>query len=49
VKSDIPADKFGVAQARVDQFLDALRRETERLPPDADSALTYQPDAEQSE
>jgi hypothetical protein len=47
VKSDIPADQLGAALARVDQFLDALRRETGRLPPDADSALTYQPDAEQ--
>jgi hypothetical protein len=48
VKSDIPADQLGAARARVDQFLDALRRETERLPPDADSALTFRPDAEQS-
>jgi hypothetical protein len=28
----------------VDPLLEALRRETERLPPDADSALTYHPD-----
>ncbi len=49
VKSDIPADQLGAAQARVDQFLDALRRETERLPADADSALTFRPDAEQPE
>jgi hypothetical protein len=49
VKSDIPADQLEPAQARVDQFLEALRHETVRLPPNADSALTYQPDAEQSE
>jgi hypothetical protein len=37
------------AQAREDQLLSALRRETARLGPDADSALVYQPDAEQAE
>jgi hypothetical protein len=44
VKSDIPADQLERAQARVDQLLDSLRRETERLPPDADSALAFSPD-----
>jgi hypothetical protein len=47
MKSDIPADQLERAQARVDLFLDALRRETERLPPDADSALILSPDEEQ--
>ena len=44
VKTDIPADQLERAQARVDQFLEALRRETARLAPTADSALTYSPD-----
>jgi hypothetical protein len=37
------------AQARANQLLDALRLETARLPPDADSALTFRPDPEQLE
>ena len=37
------------AQARVDQLLDALHLHTARLPPDADSALTFRPDPEQLE
>jgi hypothetical protein len=44
VKSDIPADQLERAQARVNQLLEALRRETERLAPVAESALTYQAD-----
>jgi hypothetical protein len=44
MQSDIPADHLERAQARVDQFLEALRRETERLPSDADSALIFNPD-----
>jgi hypothetical protein len=44
VKSDIPADEIERAQTRVDQLLDALRRETQRLAPDADSALTFNAD-----
>jgi formate dehydrogenase assembly factor FdhD len=47
VKSDIPADQLEPAQARVDQLLEALRRETQRLAPDAESALTFH--ADQSE
>lgn len=47
MKSDIPPDQLERAQARVDPFLDALRRATERLPPDADSALIFRPDEEQ--
>jgi hypothetical protein len=49
VKSDIPAHQLDRAQTRVAQLLEALRRETQRLPPDADSALTFRPDAEQPE
>jgi hypothetical protein len=41
--SDIPADQLERAQARVRELLDALRRETQRLPSDADSALSFQP------
>jgi hypothetical protein len=41
VKTDIPADQLERAQARVEQLLDALRRETERLTPDVESALTF--------
>jgi len=44
LRSEIPSDELDRAQARVDQLLEALRRETERLGPDADSALTFQPD-----
>jgi len=44
VKSDIPADERHRAQARVDQFLDALRRETERLAPDSEMALAFSSD-----
>jgi hypothetical protein len=44
VKHDIPADELERAQARVDPLLEALRRETARLGPDADSALTFHPD-----
>jgi hypothetical protein len=44
MKTDIPADQMEGARARVDQLLEALRRETERLGPDADSALTFRPD-----
>ncbi|MGA2882425.1 MAG: hypothetical protein ABSG13_26015 [Bryobacteraceae bacterium] len=49
MKSDIPADQLERAQARVDQLLEALRRKTERLSPDADSALTFRPDEAQPE
>jgi hypothetical protein len=49
LEPDIPADQLSRAQARVGQLLDALRRETERLAPDADSALTFRPDPEQAE
>jgi hypothetical protein len=44
MKPEIPADQLEPAQARVNQLLDALRRETERLPPNADSALTFNAD-----
>jgi hypothetical protein len=44
MKPDIPADQLEPAQARVNQFLDALRQETEHLPPSADSALMFHAD-----
>ena len=44
MKSDIPADQLEPAQARVDQLLEALRRETQRLALDAESALTFHAD-----
>jgi hypothetical protein len=47
VKPDIPADELERAQARVEQLLDTLRSQTERLPCDSDSALTYRPDVDQ--
>jgi len=46
VKSEIPEIPIAAlerAQARVDELLDALRSQTARLAPDADSALTYEP------
>jgi hypothetical protein len=49
VKSEIPVADLERAQARVDQLLDALRRETARLGPEVDSALVFRPDAEQAE
>ena len=39
-----PALLFERAQARVDPLLEALRRETARLGPEADSVLTFHPD-----
>jgi hypothetical protein len=47
VKSDIPADQLERVQSRVNQLLDALRKNTERLASDSDSALTYRPDADE--
>ena len=44
MQSNIPPDQLERAQARVDQFLEALRLETGRLSPDADSALVFHPD-----
>ena len=44
MNSEIPADQLERARARVDQLLEDLRRETERLGSDADSALTFHPD-----
>ncbi len=44
MKSDIPSDELERANARVDQLLEALRRETARLASTADSALAYSPD-----
>ena len=41
---DIPDNQLERAQTRVNQLLDPLRRETGRLAPDADSALTFHPD-----
>jgi hypothetical protein len=41
---EIPADQLERARARVDQLLEILRRGTERLGSDADSALTYHPE-----
>jgi hypothetical protein len=43
VKSEIPPDHSNRAQARVDELLDALRRETARLGPEVDSALVFEP------
>ncbi len=39
----MPADELERARARVDQLLEVLRRGTERLGSDADSALTFDP------
>ena len=44
MNSEIPADQLERARARVDQLLEVLRRVTEQLGSDADSALTYHPD-----
>ena len=44
MNSEIPVDQLERARARVDQLLEVLRRGTERLGPDADSALTFHPD-----
>ena len=44
MKSDIPPDQLEPARARVEQLLEALRRETQRLAPDAESALTFHAD-----
>ena len=49
MQSDIPADQLTRAQARVDQLLEVLRRGTQRLPSETDSALTFHPDAENAE
>jgi hypothetical protein len=43
MNSDIPADQLERAQSRVDQLLDALRRETQRLGAEVDSALVFSP------
>jgi hypothetical protein len=43
MNSDIPADQLERARARVDQLLEVLRRETDRLRSDADSALAFSP------
>jgi hypothetical protein len=44
MNSEIPADQLERARARVDQLLEVLRRGTERLESDADSALSYRSD-----
>ncbi|MGC1414739.1 MAG: hypothetical protein WA817_05625 [Candidatus Acidiferrum sp.] len=44
MKSEIPKIQVETAQARVDQLLDALRRDTALLASDAESALTFHPD-----
>jgi hypothetical protein len=44
VNPDIPADHLEPARARVDQLLEALRRKTEQLGPQADSALSFSPE-----
>jgi hypothetical protein len=54
LEPDIPPDQpegaqLERAQARVDELLEALRRETARLSWDAESALTFRPDNEQPE
>ncbi len=43
MKADIPANPIDRAQNRVEQLLEALRRETGRLGPLDDSALEYSP------
>jgi hypothetical protein len=43
MQTEIPPDDLARAEARVDQLLEALRAETERLAPLADSALVYHP------
>jgi hypothetical protein len=43
MNSEIPAEQLERARARVDQLLEVLRRGTERLASDADSALAFDP------
>jgi hypothetical protein len=54
VEPDTPPEQLAGARARrakarVDELLEALRRQTQRLEPEADSALTFRPDTEQPE
>jgi hypothetical protein len=49
MNSEIPADQLERARARVDQLLEVLRRGTERLESDADSALSFYPDGHREE
>jgi hypothetical protein len=49
MKTDIPPDQLARAESRVDQLLEALRAETARLAPLADSALVYHPDQKQAD
>jgi len=44
--TDIPKDQMEKIEPIVDSLLAELRRRTADLPPDADSALVYQLDAE---
>jgi len=44
VKPDISADRLERARARVEPLLDLLRRETNNLGAEDDSALIYVPD-----
>ena len=48
MEPNIPADRLAHAQSKVDQLLSALRGHTRQLPANADSALSFQPDADQS-
>jgi hypothetical protein len=48
VEPNIPPERVN-PNLGVDQLLEALRRDTERLAPDAGSALTFRPDPEPAE
>jgi len=41
LESNVPNEQAAGARARVDDLLSALRRNTQGLAPDADSALTF--------
>ncbi len=47
LKPDIPPEQLERIQPLVDQLLTLLRRQALTLPPDADSALIYQPEPEE--
>ena len=46
MSTDIPKDQLEKIEPIVDSLLTELRRRTEHLPPDADSALVYELQAE---
>ena len=50
MKTDIPAEQLKrIMQQQVDALLATLTGPLQRLPPDADSALVFQPDPEPAE